>query len=135
MTTETEDDPMTTTTERSGSTNGTDELQSAVNDATATAKGIAADVADKASAAAARLPDAANEAGVQLGRAGQLIQSESDEVLTVGTALSLGLALGLLLGGANRLLVLLALVPGTAMGFTLFDRHNGGGRTAATRSR
>jgi hypothetical protein len=131
----TEDDPMTTTTDRTGSgTNGTDDLASAANDAAATAKGIAADVADKASAAASRLPDAANEAGAQLGRAGQLIQSESDEVLTVGTALSLGLALGLLLGGANRLLVLLALVPGTAMGFTLFDRHNGATRTT-TRSR
>ncbi|HEY7133298.1 MAG TPA: hypothetical protein VH440_13675 [Candidatus Limnocylindrales bacterium] len=124
-----------TTTERSGSaTNGTDDLAAAANDVAATAKGIATDVADKASAAASRLPDAANEAGLQLGRANQLIQSESDEVLTVGTALSLGLALGLLLGGANRLLVLLALVPGTAMGFTLFDRHNGG-RRGATRQR
>jgi hypothetical protein len=126
---------MTTATDRTGSgTNRTDDLAAAASDATTTAKGIAADVADKASAAAARLPDAANEASLQLGRAGQLIQSESDEVLTVGTALSLGLALGLLLGGANRLLVLLALIPGTAMGFTLFDRHNGGSR-AATRSR
>ena len=54
-----------------------------------------------------------------------MIQSESDEVLAVGTSLSLGLAMGLLLGGANRLLVILALIPATAMGFTLFDRHGG----------
>jgi len=27
--------------------------------------------------------------------------------------------------GANRLLVILALIPATAMGFTLFDRHGG----------
>ncbi len=126
---------MTTTTQRTGSaSNGADDLAATAGDVAATAKGIATDVADKASAAASRLPDAATEAGAQLGRANQLIQSESDEVLTVGTALSLGLALGLLLGGANRLLVLLALVPGTAMGFTLFDRHNGG-RRAATRQR
>lgn len=94
-------------------------------DLAASARDIASDVADKASAAAARLPDAASATGVQLGRANELIRSESDEVLAVGTSLSLGLAVGLLLGGANRLLVILALIPATAMGFTLFDRHSG----------
>ena len=75
---------------------------------------------------------AATATGVQLERANQLIQGESDEVLAVGTSLSLGLAMGLLLGGANRLLVILALIPATAMGFTLFDRHGG---TRSTRTR
>jgi hypothetical protein len=90
-----------------------------------TAKGIASDVADKAAAAASRLPDAASATGYQLERANAIIQRESDEVLAVGTSLSLGLAMGLLLGGANRLLVILALIPASAMGYTLFDRHNG----------
>ncbi|HLO36760.1 MAG TPA: hypothetical protein VK194_11785 [Candidatus Deferrimicrobium sp.] len=94
-------------------------------DLAGTAKGIAGDVADRAVAAAQRLPDAATATGAQLERAGQIIQGESDEVLAVGTSLSLGLAMGLLLGGANRLLVVLALIPATAMGFTLFDRHGG----------
>jgi hypothetical protein len=94
-------------------------------DLAATAKGIASDVADRAVAAAQRLPEAASATGVQLERANQMIQRESDEVLAVGTSLSLGLAMGLLLGGANRLLVILALIPATAMGFTLFDRHGG----------
>ena len=94
-------------------------------DLATTAKGIAGEVADRAAAAAARLPDAANATGVQIGRANDLIQRESDEVLVVGTSLSLGLAMGLLLGGANRLLVILALIPASAMGYTLFDRHNG----------
>ena len=102
------------------------------DDLATTAKGIASDVADKAVAAAQRLPDAANATGVQLERASQIIQSESDEVLAVGTSLSLGLAMGLLLGGANRLLVILALIPATAMGFTLFDLHGG---TRGTRPR
>jgi hypothetical protein len=97
-----------------------------------TAKGIASDVADRAVAAAQRLPDAATATGAQLDRANQLIKGESDEVLAVGTSLSLGLAMGLLLGGANRLLVILALIPATAMGFTLFDRH-GGTRTMRPR--
>jgi hypothetical protein len=101
-------------------------------DLAATAKGIASDVADRAVAAAQRLPEAATATGVQLERANQLIQGESDEVLAVGTSLSLGLAMGLLLGGANRLLVILALIPATAMGFTLFDRHGG---TRGTRTR
>jgi hypothetical protein len=95
------------------------------DDLATTAKGIAGEVADRAAAAAAKLPDAASATGVQIGRAGDLIQRESDEVLAVGTSLSLGLAMGLLLGGANRLLVILALIPASAMGYTLFDRHNG----------
>jgi hypothetical protein len=108
--------PTSTTT---SSRNGDD------NDLAATAKGIASDVADRAVSAAQRLPDAANATGAQIERANQIIQGESDEVLAVGTSLSLGLAMGLLLGGANRLLVILALIPATAMGFTLFDRHGG----------
>ena len=102
------------------------------HDLATTAKEIAGDVADRAVAAAQRLPEAASATGAQLERANRVIRSESDEVLAVGTSLSLGLAMGLLLGGANRLLVILALIPATAMGFTLFDRH-GGSRT--TRSR
>ena len=110
---------MATTTTRTTSTSPDQD------DLATTAKGIASDVADRAAAAAARLPDAANATGVQIGRANEVIQKESDEVLAVGTSLSLGLAMGLLLGGANRILVILALIPATAMGFTLFDRHSG----------
>jgi len=105
--------------------NTTDSGSAADGDLAQTAKGIASDVADKAASAAARLPDAASATGYQLERANAIIQRESDEVLAVGTSLSLGLAMGLLLGGANRLLVILALIPASAMGYTLFDRHNG----------
>jgi len=94
-------------------------------DLATTARGIASDVADRAVSAAQRLPEAATATGAQLGRANQMIRAESDEVLAVGTSLALGLAMGLLLGGANRLLVILALIPATAMGFTLFDRYGG----------
>jgi hypothetical protein len=82
-------------------------------------------VADRAVAAAQRLPEAASATSVQLEKANAMIRNESDEVLVVGTSLSLGMAIGLLLGGANRILVILALVPATAMGLTLFDRHGG----------
>ena len=109
---------MATTTRTTSTSNDQDDLAT-------TAKGLASDVADRAASAAARLPEAANATGVQLGRANAIIQKESDEVLAVGTSLSLGLAMGLLLGGASRILVILALIPATAMGFTLFDRHSG----------
>jgi hypothetical protein len=122
---------MASTTNGSTSSSTTT-LDDEANHLATTAKGIASDVADKAVAAAQRLPEAANATGVQLEKANQLIRSESDEVLAVGTSLSLGMAIGLLLGGANRLLVILALVPATAMGLTLFDRHNG---TRPTRPR
>lgn len=118
---------MTTTSSPSSARTPDDET-----DLATTAKGIASDVADRAVAAAQRLPDAASQTGAQLERANQMIQSESDEVLAVGASLSLGMAMGLLLGGANRLLVILALVPAAAMGLTLFDRHGG---TRTTRPR
>ena len=102
------------------------------SDLAGTAKGIASDVADRAVAAAQRLPEAASVTGAQLERANRIIQAESDDVLAIGTSLSLGMAMGLLLGGANRILVILALIPATAMGFTLFDRH-GGSRTPRPR--
>ena len=111
----------TTQTASTGGTRTADDT----NDLATTAKGIASDVADKAVAAAQRLPEAASATGSQLEKANQMIRSESDEVLAVGTSLSLGMAIGLLLGGANRILVILALIPATAMGLTLFDRHGG----------
>ncbi|MBA2720042.1 MAG: hypothetical protein H0U52_12525 [Chloroflexi bacterium] len=114
---------MATTT--NGTTGTTTKAHDDTSDLAATAKGIASDVADKAVAAAQRLPEAASATGVQLEKANQMIRSESDEVLAVGTSLSLGMAIGLLLGGANRILVILALIPATAMGLTLFDRHGG----------
>jgi hypothetical protein len=121
---------MATTT--NGSTGSSTSTSDEANDLATTAKGIASDVADRAGAAAQRLPEAASATSVQLEKANAMIRSESDEVLAVGTSLSLGMAIGLLLGGANRILVILALVPATAMGLTLFDRH-GGTRTIRPR--
>jgi hypothetical protein len=118
---------MTSSTTTTSSSNGS------ADDLATTAKGIASDVADRASAAAQRLPEAAQATGAQIERANELIRRESDEVLAVGTSLSLGLALGLLLGGASRLLVILALIPASMMGYTLFDRHNRPTATASTR--
>ena len=50
------------------------------------------------------------------------MRAGSDEMLSVGSVLSFGFAMGLLIGGASRLLVAVALVPAAAMGLTLMDR-------------
>jgi len=115
-------------------TSTTNSTKKTEDDLATTVKEIAADVADRTTSAAQRLPEAASATGAQIERASQAMQRESDEVLAVGTSLALGLSLGLLLGGASRLLVLLALIPASMMGYTLFDRHNGVRLTSSTRT-
>jgi hypothetical protein len=51
------------------------------------------------------------------------IETGSDERVSAGVTLSLGLAIGMLLGGAPRLLILAALAPVAAMGLVLQDRR------------
>ena len=113
----------TVTRSKTTGTNG--DMPGAASSAASTARDIASGVAERAAAAASHLPEAASATGASLERAAELVRSESDEVLAIGTSLSLGMAMGLLLGGANRILVVLALIPATAMGYTLFDRHGG----------
>jgi len=79
-----------------------------------TVAGVAGDVG-------ARLPDAANEAT-------RLVRSGSNDTLKAAGALSIGFALGLLVGGAPRVLVLAALVPAGLIGSTLLERMDGTGR-------
>ena len=91
-----------------------------------TARAVAGNVASAAEQAVSKLPDATQSTRSAVEEANRAIQSGSDEALMAGTTLSVGLALGLLLGGANRLLVILALIPAAAMGFTLLDRSQSG---------
>lgn len=105
----------------------------AARDVAATTRDVANEVADRASAVASRLPEAAATTRSAVEEAARRMEAGSDEALAVGTSLTVGLALGLLLGGANRVLVALALIPATAMGFTLLDRYAGGRGITATR--
>lgn len=59
------------------------------------------------------------------------IESGSDERVSTGVTLSLGLAIGMLVGGAPRLLIALALIPLAAMGLVMADRRTRTGRTAS----
>lgn len=115
---------MATTTRTTGTSIDSSE-RSAVDTARDVAGDVAGTVKGVANEAAARLPDAAASTRVALADAGRTMREGSDESLSAGTLVSVGFALGLLVGGANRLLVLLALIPAAAMGLTLLDRQNG----------
>jgi hypothetical protein len=108
-------------TESGRSANGHD---TGGTDPAAVARDMAARSAEVAGEMASRLPAAAASTREVLTEAQLRMKSSSDEVLTNGTMLSLGVALGLLLGGSNRLLVALALIPAAAMGATLLDRRS-----------
>ena len=56
--------------------------------------------------------------------ANRQMRAGSDEMLAVGTILSFGFAMGLLIGGATRILVAAALTPAAMMGLTLLDRSS-----------
>lgn len=60
------------------------------------------------------------------------IETGSDQQVTAGVSLSLGLAIGMLLGGAPRPLILLALTPVAVIGLALADRRTGRTRTPAS---
>jgi hypothetical protein len=96
-------------------------------DPAALARDVAGRAGDVANEVASRLPAAAASTRDAITTAQVRMESTSDEILTNGTMLSLGVALGLLLGGANRLLIAMALIPAAAMGATLLDRRTRAG--------
>jgi hypothetical protein len=94
----------------------------------------AAELGDALRAAGTGISDAvgaARTAAPELARTSQeladelmrRVQAGSDQQVSAGVAMSLGLAIGMLLGSAPRILVALALVPVAAMGFVLMDRR------------
>ena len=100
----------------------------AVGDAVAEAAGT---VRGAAGDAVARLPEVAATTRSAIEDANRQMRSGSDEMLSVGSVLSFGFAMGLLIGGASRLLVAVALIPAAAMGLTLMDRVSRRGRPAS----
>jgi hypothetical protein len=59
------------------------------------------------------------------------IETGSDQQVTAGVSLSLGLAIGMLIGGAPRPLILVALAPVAIVGLALADRRPGMRRPAS----
>ncbi len=91
---------------------------------------VASGVRGAAENVASKIPEAAATTRAAVDEAARRIDTGSDEMLTAGATLSLGLAVGLLIGGASRILVVLALIPAAAMGMTLLDRGGRGPRLA-----
>lgn len=85
------------------------------------------EIRDTVDRVARSVPDVARRSRTLMEDTMQSIEKSSDERVAAGVTLSLGLAIGMLLGGAPRLLTVLALVPVAAFGLVLMDR-----RTTAT---
>lgn len=69
------------------------------------------------------VPDMARASRTAVDDLFKVIETGSDERVTAGVSLSLGLALGMLLGSAPRILVIIALAPVVAAGLVLADRR------------
>jgi hypothetical protein len=120
-----------TTAKSGGSTPETGDRASGMNGGGGpreVASDVASGVRGAAENVAAKLPEAAATTRAAVDEAARRIETGSDEMLTMGATLSVGMAVGLLIGGANRLLVVLALIPAAAMGMTLLDRNSRAGR-------
>ncbi len=111
-------DETRTTTGGEGLTNG---------GAQPSPRALAGDLGSRASDIASQAPAAVNgaveSAADMLTQSTAAMRASADEVLAIGTALSTGIAIGLVIGGAPRFLVGAALVPSAAMGFTLMSRY------------
>lgn len=107
-------------------TSRTAAIGAAVSDAAGTVKDAAAD-------AAGRIPDVAATTRSAIEDANRQMRAGSDEMLAVGSALSFGFAGGLLLGGANRLVVAGALLPAAMMVLTILDRSSRAGASVGRR--
>jgi hypothetical protein len=117
-------------------TNGTDNGAEGAREA---AFGVMSDAQEKlmsgASQVADRLPEALAGAQTAAHDAQVALDGMSDEALVAGASFSVGLAVGLFFGGVNRLLVLLAAMPGAAMAATLAGRRQAAASGSASRKR
>src|SRR4051794_6641742 len=110
-------DPMSTDAMSTETADARSRIGSTVADAADTIRSAASDAAD-------RLPEVAAATRSALVEVDRQVEAGSDELLTVGTALSFGLAAGLLIAGANRLMVLTAFLPAAVLGLRLLDRSS-----------
>jgi hypothetical protein len=126
-----QEEAQTETRTGAKSTTDDDNRTSARDRASEMAVGVMSGVRDAAGTVAERLPEAAAVTRATVDEATRRMEAGSDQTLIVGTAMSFGFAAGLLVGGAPRLLVTVALVPAVAMGMTLIDRSGRAARPHA----
>ena len=116
---------MTTTTPTTKTTRAIKDVDAQETKGSAivrTTRDVADTVASVAGDVSARLPEAAAGTGKAFGDARRMVQTGSDDSLRLVGAMSVGFAVGLLVGGANRLLVIAALVPTGLIATTLAER-------------
>ena len=112
----------TRTTGGSSSTNGGDS-RSRTSDARDVVSTATAQVGAAVDGVRESLPEVARASRGLMNDAMRWAETSSDQRVTAGVTMSLGLALGMLLGGAPRLLIALALIPVAAMGLVIMDRR------------
>ena len=125
--------PETSTTRRStGVGNGS--KTSTDDGVTRTARDVAQTVAEGAGEVTARIPEIAQGTRDAFAEANRMVHGGSDQTLRLVGVASMAFGMGLLIGGANRILVLASLVPAALIGATMVERME---RTAgpANRSR
>ena len=112
-----------TGTTKTRSANGgdarSDAVQSAMQDVRGALEGVSRSV-----------PEVARVSRTAVDDLFKAIETGSDERVTAGVSMSLGLALGMLIGGAPRLMIVIALAPVVAAGLVLADRRTRSGRGA-----
>jgi hypothetical protein len=115
-----------TTAPRAGSTNGDDASGNfeAVQAAMREVRGVLGGVGRS-------MPDVARASRTAVDDLVRTIETGSDERVSAGVSLSLGLAIGMLIGGAPRVLIALALAPVAIMGLVSGDRKAAKTRTSS----
>ena len=111
----------TTRTRTASGGDSSDAVQTAVREVKGAIENVSRSVPDVARASRSAVDDLF-----------RVIETGSDERVTAGVSLSLGLALGMLLGSAPRLLVIIALAPVVAAGLVLADRRTKGSSSRAS---
>ena len=94
-----------------------------INAARDTIRSATVQVGDAVDSVRATLPEVARASRELASDALQRIEAGSDQQISASATMSLGLAIGMLLGGAPRLLIALALVPVAAIGIVMLGRR------------
>lgn len=89
-----------------------------------TARQVVDDVAGAAGEVTARIPEVAQTTREAFTEANRMVHRGSDETLRLVGAASVGFAVGLLVGGAHRALVVASLVPAALIASTMVERHD-----------
>jgi len=118
------------TTETSASRSTSKSTTSTDDGPAATARQVADTVAGAAGEGTARIPDVAQNTRDAFTEANRMVKGGSDQTLKLVAATTIGLAVGLLVGGAHRLLVVAALIPAAMISATLLERTDNAGSSS-----